>query len=112
VVSDAVASGSVQALNYFVAQKYVAALQEFATSPNQKILMMPIEASALIGTLGGIAEIAREGFGGGGGEGGATGGDGSAKPRRPGGPRGGATSTPAASAAPRGSVPGIDPWKA
>ncbi|MDP2620910.1 MAG: SPFH domain-containing protein [Hyphomicrobiales bacterium] len=107
MVSDAVASGSVQALNYFVAQKYVAALQEFAASPNQKILMMPVEASALIGTLGGIAEIAREGFGGGdgGGKGGA-GGDGPPRPRRPGAPRGGAS---AASAAPKGSVPGIEP---
>jgi regulator of protease activity HflC (stomatin/prohibitin superfamily) len=112
MVSDAVASGSVQALNYFVAQKYVAALQEFATSPNQKIFMMPVEASALIGALGGIAEIARESFGGDGGGPGGTGGGGSAKPRRPTGPRGGATATPAASAAPQGSVPGIDPWKA
>jgi len=63
VVSDAVASGSAQALNYFVAQKYVAALSEFAKSPNQKVFMMPVEASALIGALGGIAEIAREGLG-------------------------------------------------
>ena len=63
MVSDAVASGSAQALNYFVAQKYVAALSEFARSPNQKVFMMPVEASALIGALGGIAEIAREGLG-------------------------------------------------
>jgi len=105
MVSDAVASGSVQALNYFVAQKYVAALQEFATSPNQKIFMMPVEASALIGALGGIAEIARESFGGG--DGGASGGDGPAKPRRPGGPRGGVT---AASPLPQGPAPGAGPW--
>ena len=62
VVSDAIAAGSVQALNYFVANNYVKALEAFANSPNQKLLMMPLEASALIGSLGGIAEIAREAF--------------------------------------------------
>jgi regulator of protease activity HflC (stomatin/prohibitin superfamily) len=118
MVSQAVSTGSVQALNYFVAQKYVAALQEFATSPNQKILMMPVEASALIGALGGIAEIARESFGGDGGGSGGSGGDGPQRPRRPAAPRGGASaasgaakSASAAKSAPKGSVPGIDPWK-
>ncbi len=65
VVSQAIAGGNVQALNYFVANNYVKALEQIARSPNQKILMMPLEASALIGSLAGIAEIARESFSGG-----------------------------------------------
>jgi regulator of protease activity HflC (stomatin/prohibitin superfamily) len=64
MVSDAIASGSVQAINYFVANNYVKALEALAKSPNQKILMMPLEASSLIGSIGGIAQIAREAFGG------------------------------------------------
>jgi regulator of protease activity HflC (stomatin/prohibitin superfamily) len=63
LVSDAIAKGDVQAINYFVAQKYVEALGQFARSPNQKILMLPLEASSVIGALGGIAEIAKETFG-------------------------------------------------
>lgn len=59
-VSNAIAGGNVQAINYFVAQDYVKALGKFATSPNQKILFMPLEASNLIGTVGGIAELAKE----------------------------------------------------
>ncbi|WDR07527.1 SPFH/Band 7/PHB domain protein [Devosia rhodophyticola] len=64
-VSDAIASGSVQAINYFVANNYIKALEGIATSPNQKILMLPLEAASVIGSIGGIAEIARETFGGG-----------------------------------------------
>jgi regulator of protease activity HflC (stomatin/prohibitin superfamily) len=64
VVSDAIASGSVQAINYFVANNYIKALEALAKSPNQKILMLPVEASSVIGAIGGIAEIARETFGG------------------------------------------------
>ncbi|MBX3694786.1 MAG: SPFH/Band 7/PHB domain protein [Steroidobacteraceae bacterium] len=60
MVSQAIAQGDVQAINYFVAQKYVEALKDFATSPNQKVLFLPMEASALIGTLGGIAELAKD----------------------------------------------------
>ena len=63
-VSDAIASGNVQAINYFVAQKYVDALGKFAHSPNQKIMFLPVEASSVIGAIGGITEIAREAFGG------------------------------------------------
>ncbi|WP_235981870.1 SPFH domain-containing protein [Methylobrevis albus] len=63
MVSDAVAQGDVQALNYFIADKYTQALAQFATSPNQKILMLPMEATALLGSLGGIAELARAAFG-------------------------------------------------
>ena len=67
VVSDAIASGSVQAINYFIANNYIKALEAFAASPNQKILMIPLEASSVIGSLAGISEIAREAFGGSGG---------------------------------------------
>ena len=63
MVSEAIAGGNVQAINYFVAQKYIDALGKFATAPNQKILFMPLEASSVIGALGGLGEIAREAFG-------------------------------------------------
>jgi regulator of protease activity HflC (stomatin/prohibitin superfamily) len=62
LVSEAIAAGDVQAINYFVAQKYVEALSAFAHSPNQKTFLMPVETSGIIGALGGIAEIARETF--------------------------------------------------
>jgi len=63
LVSEAIASGQVASINYFVADKYLRALTEIAHSPNQKILMLPIEAAGVLGTLGGIAEIAKETFG-------------------------------------------------
>ena len=63
VVSEAIAKGDMQAINYFVAQKYVDALGQFANSPNQKILFMPLEASSVIGAIGGISEIVREALG-------------------------------------------------
>ena len=63
VVSEAIAKGDIQAINYFVAQKYVNTLGEFANSPNQKILFMPLEASSVIGAIGGISEIVREALG-------------------------------------------------
>jgi len=64
MVSQAIAAGDTQAINYFVAQKYVEALGKFATSPNQKILFLPLDATALAGSIGGIAEIVKETFGG------------------------------------------------
>jgi regulator of protease activity HflC (stomatin/prohibitin superfamily) len=64
MVSDAIASGNVQAINYFVANNYIKALESLAKSPNQKILMLPVEAASVIGAIGGIAEIAKETFGG------------------------------------------------
>ncbi len=60
MVSDAIGRGDVQAINYFVAQKYVEALGKFADSPNQKILFLPLEASSVIGALGGIGELTRQ----------------------------------------------------
>ena len=66
LVSDAISKGNVQAINYFVANNYMKALEAIAKSPNQKILMMPLEAASMLGALGGIAEIAKEAFGRGG----------------------------------------------
>ena len=60
LVSDAIAGGNAQAINYFVAQKYVEAVSEFARSPNAKTILFPVEATQLIGTLGGIGELARD----------------------------------------------------
>ena len=59
-LSQAIAQGDVQAINYFVAQKYVEALREFASSPNQKVFMMPVESAGLLGARGGIAELAKD----------------------------------------------------
>jgi regulator of protease activity HflC (stomatin/prohibitin superfamily) len=64
MVSQAIAAGDVQALNYFVANNYMKALEQIAKSPNQKILMMPLDASTVIGSLAGIAEIAGAAFSG------------------------------------------------
>jgi len=60
VVSQAISKGNIQAVNYFVAQKYIDALGKIATSPNQKLILMPLEAGNVIGALGGIAEIAKK----------------------------------------------------
>ena len=60
MVSDAIAGGNVQAINYFVAQKYIEAFKALAEAPNQKFVMMPMESSGIIGSIGGIAELARE----------------------------------------------------
>jgi regulator of protease activity HflC (stomatin/prohibitin superfamily) len=60
MVSQAIAGGNAQAINYFVAQEYVKALEKFATSPNAKTILFPVEATQLIGTLGGSGEIAKE----------------------------------------------------
>ncbi len=62
-VSKAIASGDIQAINYFVATKYVDALKDIAASPNQKLVLMPLEAGNVIGALAGITEIAKEAFG-------------------------------------------------
>lgn len=58
MVSEAIAAGNIQAVNYFVAQKYTEALRDIAASPNSKTIMIPLEASALMGSISGISEIA------------------------------------------------------
>ena len=63
LVSDAIAAGNVQAINYFVAQRYVDALKDVASAPNQKTLILPLEATSILGSLQGVAEIARDAFG-------------------------------------------------
>ena len=63
VVSEAIAKGDVQAINYFVAQKYTDAMASIGSAGNSKVVLLPIEASSLIGSLGGIGAIAREVFG-------------------------------------------------
>ena len=63
MVSDAIAKSGSQAINYFVAQKYVEAIGQFATSPNAKTILFPVEATQLIGTLGGIGELTRDALG-------------------------------------------------
>jgi regulator of protease activity HflC (stomatin/prohibitin superfamily) len=91
MVSEAIAAGDVQAINYFVAQRYIEAFAAFARSPNQKTLLVPIEATGVIGALAGIGEIAKQTFGA----------DGTASPqpqRRP-------TSVPSTGATPVFSTP-------
>ncbi|HUX81816.1 MAG TPA: SPFH domain-containing protein [Halothiobacillus sp.] len=61
-VSEAIANGNVQAINYFVAQKYIEAFAQIATADNQRVIMLPIETSHILGSLGGIAELAKEAF--------------------------------------------------
>jgi regulator of protease activity HflC (stomatin/prohibitin superfamily) len=63
MVSEAIAKGDVAALNYFIANNYIKAFGQFADSPNQKIIMLPIEAVSLLGSLAGIGEIAKAAFG-------------------------------------------------
>jgi len=62
VVSEAIAAGDIQAVNYFVALKYVQALSDFATGPNNKTLLLPVEATGILSSLAGITEIAKEAF--------------------------------------------------
>ncbi|WP_137818973.1 SPFH domain-containing protein [Pseudomonas sp. 2FG] len=62
MVSVAIAAGNVQAVNYFVAQKYIEALGQLASANNSKVILMPLEASQVIGAVGGIGEIVRATF--------------------------------------------------
>ncbi len=64
LVSESVAKGEALAVNYFVAQRYVEALEKVASAPNQKLVMMPLEAAGVIGAVAGVAEIARDAFAG------------------------------------------------
>jgi regulator of protease activity HflC (stomatin/prohibitin superfamily) len=63
MVSEAIASGDIQAVNYFVATKYTEALQGIASASNAKVVLMPLEASNLLGSVAGVAEIAKQAFG-------------------------------------------------
>jgi regulator of protease activity HflC (stomatin/prohibitin superfamily) len=78
MVSDAIAASGVQAINYFVAQKYTEAVARFAESPNAKTILFPVEATQLIGSLAGIGELTKEALSGNGG-----GGTPPSPPRRP-----------------------------
>lgn len=62
MVSQAITHGSTQAINYFVAQKYVEAFKSLAESPNQKLVLMPMETTSVMGTIAGIAELTKEAF--------------------------------------------------
>ncbi len=74
-VSNAIAGGNTQAINYFVAQKYIEALKDIASARNQKVIMLPMELTGILGSLTGIAELAKSTFGGkDGGDGGSSGG--------------------------------------
>jgi regulator of protease activity HflC (stomatin/prohibitin superfamily) len=63
MVSEAISKGNIQAINYFVAQKYVEAIKDIASADNSKLILMPLESSSVIGALGGIGELAKEAMG-------------------------------------------------
>ena len=63
MVSEAIAKGDVAALNYFIADKYIKAFGQIANSPNQKVIMLPMEATGILSSLAGIGEIAKATFG-------------------------------------------------
>jgi regulator of protease activity HflC (stomatin/prohibitin superfamily) len=62
MVSEAIAAGDLQAINYFVATRYVDALKAIGSADNQKVLFLPMEVSSLIGSIGGISELVKETF--------------------------------------------------
>jgi regulator of protease activity HflC (stomatin/prohibitin superfamily) len=82
MVSEAIAAGNVQAINYFVANNYIGAIKALAEAKNQKVLILPLEATSVIGAIAGVGEIAREAFGTGGNSASPPG---QTKPPRPGG---------------------------
>ena len=100
MVSNAIANGNVQAINYFVANNYVKALEHIASAPNQKIIMMPLEASSVIGSLAGLAQIASEAFSA----------DGEGKPKAIGGSRSTEGLMPPTSAVAAGSAKSAISW--
>lgn len=63
MISEAIARGDLAAANFLVAEKYIDAIRSVATAPNQKVVIVPIEAAGLAGTLGGIAELTKSVFG-------------------------------------------------
>jgi regulator of protease activity HflC (stomatin/prohibitin superfamily) len=62
MVSQAIAKGDLQAINYFVADKYVGALKALASAPNQKVMILPMESAGVLGSLAGIVELAKQSF--------------------------------------------------
>lgn len=60
MVSEAISAGDIQAINYFVAQKYTDALQKIGEANNSKVVMMPLDASSLLGSVAGISELLKE----------------------------------------------------
>jgi regulator of protease activity HflC (stomatin/prohibitin superfamily) len=108
MVSDAIGAGNMGAVNYFVAQKYVEALQSLAVAPNQKVLMLPMEVTGVLGSLAGITEIAKEALrpDPGGGGGGAVGGGGGRAERIAREHRPAAATAPSAPPAPPGAQGG------
>jgi regulator of protease activity HflC (stomatin/prohibitin superfamily) len=62
MVSEAIAKGDLQAINYFVAQKYVEALKAIGTADNQKLVLLPLEASGIIGSIAGVVELSKQAF--------------------------------------------------
>ncbi|MEZ5786017.1 MAG: SPFH domain-containing protein [Xanthobacteraceae bacterium] len=97
VVSAAIGAGNIAAVNYFIADKYLKAFGEIAKSPNQKVLMLPIETSGVLASLAGIGEIAKSTFGAGAGTGTGAGTAAAAAARRPAPPTGPTISPPPAS---------------
>jgi regulator of protease activity HflC (stomatin/prohibitin superfamily) len=57
-VSQAIADGNLQAINYFIAQRYIDALGAYARSPGEKVLFLPLEATNIVGTVSGVAALA------------------------------------------------------
>ena len=62
MVSESIENGNMQAVNYFIAQKYIEALQVMGSAENQKVMFLPLEATSLLGSLGGIGELAKDVF--------------------------------------------------
>ena len=60
MVSKAIAEGDIQAINYFVSQKYIESLQTIGSAENSKLVLMPLEAGSVIGSIAGIAELAKQ----------------------------------------------------
>ena len=60
IVSEAIKKGNLNAINYFLGQKYIEALKGIAVSPNQKLIMMPLETQNVMNSIAGIAEIAKD----------------------------------------------------
>ena len=83
MVSKAIDEGNVQAINYFVAQKYIDALETIGSAKNSKLILMPLEASSVIGSIAGLAEIAKEALSNDSGSGGGASGGGTAGSTRP-----------------------------